>query len=193
MKKFDTCFFERYARQTLTTLLGEKYAALVNVDRPDLQMEDKSLGIEVTRAMEPRKEIGRILKSGYAYGLQEGRFIGHLEREYWSLALPLRRIIASKIGKVGSGFYGEFEEFGLYIFCKDNLTEEEVILTMEYASELQRNLDVKYSTIYLALTDCLWVCDLTDPARLASKTACIPHPITTDMRRWLFMEALEKE
>ena len=56
MKKFDTCFFERYARQTLTTLLGEKYAALVNRDRPDLQMEDKSLGIEVTRAMEPRKE-----------------------------------------------------------------------------------------------------------------------------------------
>ena len=214
MKKFDTCFFERYARQTLTTLLGEKYAALVNVDRPDLQMEDKSLGIEVTRAMEPRKEvavdmlkemaglevpekdreeIGRILKSGYAYGLQEGRFIGHLEREYWSLALPLRRIIASKISKVGSGFYGEFEEFGLYIFCKDNLTEEEVILTMEYASELQRNLDVKYSTIYLALTDCLWVCDLTDPSRLVSKTAGIPHPITTDMRRWFFMEALEKE
>lgn len=214
MKKFDTCFFERYARQTLTTLLGEKYAALVNVDRPDLQMEDKSLGIEVTRAMEPRKEvavdmlkemaglevpekdreeIGQILKSGYAYGLQEGRFIGRLEREYWSLALPLRRIIASKIGKVGSGFYGEFEEFGLYIFCKDNLTEEEVILTMEYANELQHNLDVKYSTIYLALNDCLWVCDLTDPSRLADKTACTSHPITADMRRWFFMEALDKE
>ena len=214
MKKFDTCFFERYARQTLTTLLGEKYAALVNVDRPDLQMEDKSLGIEVTRAMEPRKEvavdmlkemaglevpekdreeIGRILKSGYAYGLQEGRFIGHLEREYWSLALPLRRIIASKIGKVGSGFYGEFKQFGLYIFCKDNLTEEEVILTMEYASELQRNLDVKYSAIYLALTDRLWVCDLTDPSRLATRTACTSHSITIDMRRWFFMEALDKE
>ena len=225
MKKFDTCFFERYARQTLTTLLGEKYATLVNRDRPDLQMEDKSLGIEVTRAMEPRKEaaddmlkemaglevpekdseeIGQILKSGYAYGLQEGRYIGHLEREYWSLALPLRRIIASKIGKVGSGFYGEFKEFGLYIFCKDNLTEEEVILTMEYASELQRNLDVKYSTIYLALADCLWVCDLAavdhlgqsnhinQSGHLDLKSTCTSHPITTDMRRWFFMEALEK-
>ena len=213
MKRFDTCFFERYARQTLTTLLGEKYAALVNVDRPDLQMEDKSLGIEVTRAMEPRKEvavdmlkgmaglevpekdreeIGQILKSGYAYGLQEGRYIGHLEQEYWSLALPLRRIIASKIGKVGSGFYGDFQEFGLYIFCRDHLSEEDVILTMEYASELQHNLDVKYSTIYLALTDRLWVCDLTDPARLATRSACTCHPITCDMCRWFFMEALEK-
>lgn len=220
MKKFDTCFFERYARQTLTTLLGDKYAALVNRDRPDLQMEDKSLGIEVTRAMEPRKEaavdmlkemaglevpekdreeIGQILKSGYAYGLQEGRYIGHLEQEYWSLALPLRRIIASKIGKVGSGFYGEFKEFGLYIFCKDHLTEEEVILTMEYASELQRNLDMKYSTIYLALTDRLWVCDLAavdclgQSGHLDIKSACTSHPITCDMRRWFFMEALDKE
>jgi hypothetical protein len=119
--------------------------------------------------------------------------VGYLEYEYWSLALPLRRIIESKIRKVASGFYGEFNEYGLYIFCKDDLTHQEAIMTMEYASELQRNLDVKYSTIYLALTDCLWVCDLTDPARLASKTACIPHPITTDMRRWFFMEALEKE
>ena len=56
MKRFDTCFFERYARLTLMTLLGDEYAALVNRDRPDLQMEDGSLGIEVTRAMEPRKE-----------------------------------------------------------------------------------------------------------------------------------------
>jgi hypothetical protein len=56
MRKFDTCFFERYAQITLETVLGERYASLVNVDRPDLQMPDGTLGIEVTRAMEPRKE-----------------------------------------------------------------------------------------------------------------------------------------
>ena len=55
-RKFDTCFFERYAQITLKTVLGEEYADLVNVDRPDLQKLDGSLGIEVTRAMEPRKE-----------------------------------------------------------------------------------------------------------------------------------------
>ena len=213
MKRFDTCFFERYARQSLTTLLGEKYSALVNIDRPDLQMKDKSLGIEVTRAMEPRKEaavdmlkemagldvpekdreeIGQILKSGYAYGLQEGRYVGHLEQEYWSLALPLRRIIASKIEKVGSGFYGDFKEFGLYIFCKDNLTEDEVILTMEYANELQHNLDVKYSKVYLSQIDCLWVCDLTAINQPDHKTICTAYPISCDMRRWFFMEALDK-
>ena len=35
----------------------DEFVTLVNRDRPDLQMEDGSLGIEVTRAMEPRKEV----------------------------------------------------------------------------------------------------------------------------------------
>ena len=211
MRKFDTCFFERYARISLMTLLGQEYAALINEDRPDLQMEDRSLGIEVTRAMEPRKdvalemlkemaglevqesdreEMGEILRSGYGYGLQDGKYIGHLEYEYWALALPLRRIIASKIEKVGSGFYGDFKEFGLYIFCKDNLSHDEVILTMEYASDLQRHLDVKYSKMYLSLIDRLYVCDLTQVDRLDHKTTCTSHDISRRMCKEFFLQAL---
>ena len=211
MRKFDTCFFERYAQITLQTVLGESYAGLVNEDRPDLQMPDRSLGIEVTRAMEPRKEeamnllkemaglevpetdreeMGQILKSGYGYGLQNGRYVGHLEYEYWSLALPLRRIIESKIAKVGSGFYGDFKEFGLYIFCKDDLTEEEVLLTMEYASDLQRHLDIRYSTIYLSLIDRLYVCDLTQVDRTLHKTTCTSYDISRRMCKEFFLRAL---
>lgn len=193
------------------TLLGQEYAALINEDRPDLQMEDRSLGIEVTRAMEPRKdvaremlkemaglevqesdreEMGEILRSGYGYGLQDGKYIGHLEYEYWALALPLRRIIASKIEKVGSGFYGDFKEFGLYIFCKDDLSHDEVILTMEYASDLQRHLDVKYSKMYLSLIDRLYVCDLTQVDRLDHKTTCTSHDISRRMCKQFFLQAL---
>ena len=177
-RRFDTCFFERYAQATLETFLGSSYSSLVNEDRPDLQMPDKSLGIEVTRAMEPRKDVAQelllemagvekpssdqeeiiqIVKSGYGYGLQDGRYIGRLEYEYWRLAQPLRRIIESKVGKVGSGFYGDFKEYGLYIFCKDHLSEEEVLLTMEYTSDLQRHLDIRYSKMYLSLIDRLYV------------------------------------
>lgn len=212
MRKFDTCFFERYARISLMTLLGQEYAALINEDRPDLQMEDRSLGIEVTRAMEPRKdvaremlkemaglevqesdreEMGEILRSGYGYGLQDGKYIGHLEYEYWALALPLRRIIASKIEKVGSGFYGDFKEFGLYIFCKDDLSHDEVILTMEYASDLQRHLDVRYSKMYLSLIDRLYVCDLSQVDRLDHKTTCTSHDISREMCKEFFLQALE--
>ena len=211
MRKFDTCFFERYAQITLETVLGKEYADLVNEDRPDLQKPDRSLGIEVTRAMEPRKEeamnllkemaglevpetdreeMGQIIRSGYGYGLQDGRYVGHLEYEYWSLALPLRRIIESKISKVASGFYGDFEEFGLYIFCKDDLSEEEVTLTMEYASDLQRHLDVKYSKIYLSLIDKLYVCDLTEVDHTDHKTTCTSYDISRRMCKEFFLRAL---
>ena len=211
MRKFDTCFFERYAQICLETILGKKYAGLVNEDRPDLQMPDKSIGIEVTRAMEPTKdvvkallkemagltveekdkeEIGQIITSGYGYGLQDGRYIGSLEYDYWRLAQPLRRIIESKISKVGAGFYGDFQEYGLYIFCKDNLSEEEVILAMEYASDLQRNLDIKYSTIYLSLIDRLYVCDLSDVNRVLRKTDCTSYDISRKMCKEFFIKAL---
>ena len=210
-RKFDTCFFERYAQITLEACLGADYASLVNEDRPDLQMPDHSLGIEVTRAMEPKKdaalsmlkemagfvvteqdreEVDQILKTGYGYGLQDGKYIGHLEYEYWALAQPLRRIIESKVRKVGSGFYGDFAEYGLYIFCKDDLSEEEVILTMEYTSDLQRNLDVKYSKMLLSLIDKLYVCDLTQVDHLHHPTKCTSHDINRKMCKEFFLRAL---
>lgn len=213
MRKFDTCFFERYAQITLETVLGEKYAALVNEDRPDLQMPDGSLGIEVTRAMEPsrdvaltmikemaglqvaeseRDEMNQIVQSGYGYGLQEGKYVGSLEYEYWSLALPLRRIIESKVSKVASGFYGDFLEYGLYIFCKDDLTEEEVAMTLEYTSELQRHLDVKYSVMYLSLIDKLYVCDLTGVDRTDGLTSFSSYDISKAMCKEFFLKALRQ-
>ena len=212
MKRFDTCFFERYAQITLETVLGEEFADLVNKDRPDLQKPDRSLGIEVTRAMESSKEvakellkemagmevpesdredIGNIIKSGYGYGLQEGKYIGYLEYEYWRLAQPLRRIIESKVSKVGSGFYGNFEEYGLYIFCKDDLKHDEVILTMEYTSDLQRNLDIKYSKMYLSLIDKLYVCDLTEVDRLLRPTQCTSYDISRKMCKEFFLKSLD--
>jgi hypothetical protein len=211
-RKFDTCFFERYAQVTLETLLGEEYADLVNEDRPDLQKLDRSLGIEVTRAMEPSKntaqamlkemagmevkdedrdEVDQIIRSGYGYGLQEGKYIGYLEYEYWRLAQPLRRIIESKVSKVGSGFYGNFEEYGLYIFCKDDLKHDEVILTMEYTSDLQRNLDIKYSKMYLSLIDKLYVCDLTQVDRLLRPTQCTSYDISRKMCKEFFLKSLD--
>lgn len=191
--------------------MGESYAGLINEDRPDLQKADHSLGIEVTRAMEPRKDVAtsmlkemaglqvndddredmdNIIRSGYGYGLQEGKYIGHIEYEYWALAQPLRRIIESKVSKVGSGFYGQFAEYGLYIFCKDNLTEEEVILTMEYTSDLQRHLDIKYSKMYLSLIDKLYVCDLTQVDRLHHQTKCTSYDISRKMCKDFFRKAL---
>ena len=205
--KFDTCFFERYAMISLKTLLGEKYS-LVNEDRPDLQAPDHSIGIEVTRAMEENKAVAdslllemagviepdddtdeneeekqddfrNIIRSGYAYGLRGG-----VEYNYWALAQPLKRIIASKVGKVNSGFYGEFRNFGLYVFCKDHLSEDEVGLTLSYTADLQKGLERSYSTLYLSLIDRLYVCDM-------KKDTFSHKDISREMCRVFFSRALQ--
>lgn len=71
--KHDTCFFERYAQISLSTLLGSEFDSLVNLDRPDLQSPDgTSIGIEVTRAMEESKSAELALLKDVA-GITAGR------------------------------------------------------------------------------------------------------------------------
>ena len=211
-RKFDTCFFERYAQLTLERVLGEKYAPLVNMDRPDLQNPDGSLGIEVTRAMEPHKhnanqllkelagmhiseeqhaDMQKIVECGYAYGLPGLNYTGYIEQEYWSLAQPLQRILTSKIEKVARGFYGNFQEFGLYVFCRDLLDITQVEAAVAFTLRLQDNLDLRFNTLYLSQTDTLYVCRLTDNLFSEGIVSRIDtHLIPDELRREFFFKAL---
>ena len=179
--KFDTCFFERYAAVTLASLVGEPYARLVNRDRPDLQDEEQSIGIEVTRAIRENKnvanalvnemagkrimevnsdELNRINQSGYAYGLGDGSLIGRNEYEYWSLALSLKRILEIKMDKVNNGFYGDFQEFDLFVFTKENLDNLQIEQTMAFMMERQARQNVGYARLFVSQIQTLFVCDL---------------------------------
>lgn len=211
-RKFDTCFFERYAQLTLETLLGSSYAGLENKDRPDLQRADGTLGIEVTRAMEPdkhnanqllkelagmqiheshREDMQSIVDSGYGYGLPGLNFTGYKEHEYWSLALPLQRILKSKVEKVAKGFYGNFKEFGLYVFCRDLLNLSQVEAAVLYVLNLQDNLDIRFNTLYLSQTDTLYVCDLHDNLFYEGINSRIDvHSIPDNLRREFFFKSL---
>lgn len=210
MRKYDTCFFERYAQISLEALLGEEFAGLINVDRPDLQSQDgATLGIEVTRAMEQSKEAARsllkemagisrmpedmedlehIIDSGYSFGLQNGKYIGSREVEYWSLALPMKRILASKISKVSCGLYGDYRRMGLYVFCKDNLDELGVIRTCKYALDLQKYADRGYDQLYLCEVSSLHVCNLADGISDSARISTIPIP--QQQRREFYLKAL---
>lgn len=212
-RKFDTCFFERYAKLTLETILGSGFAGLVNQDRPDLQLPDRSLGIEVTRAMEPNRQnanqllkelagmdireehksdMQSIIESGYAYGLPGLNYTGHLEYDYWALALPLQRIILSKVEKVARGFYGNFDKFGLYIFCRDILDIKQVENAINYILNLQNNLDIRYETLYLSQADTLYVCNLKDNMVYEGIDSRIGiYAIPDQMRRELFFKSLK--
>lgn len=209
MSRFDTCFFERYARVSLEKLLDEGFAALLNKDRPDLQSADgRSIGIEVTRAMPETKEaadtmlkemagirpvksagvesgdLDSMLASGYGYGLDDGQYVGSREYDYWSLALPMRRIIENKVSKAGNGFYGEFESLALYVFSKDALSDSEVADIMDFTMNLQSENKIRYDFLYLSEINNLNVCDL----RFAQMVC---HPISRVQRRDFFLASLE--
>lgn len=179
--KFDTCFFERYAMVSLSTLMGEHYAHLVNRDRPDLQDETQSIGIEVTRAIRENKNVANALvnemagkeimevnsadlrqinQSGYAYGLGDGSLVGRNEYEYWSLALPLKRILEIKMDKVNNGFYGDFQEFGLFVFTKEDLDIPQIEQTMAFMIEHQAQQSTSYGRLFISQIQKLFVCDL---------------------------------
>ena len=210
MSQVETCFFERYARATLKAVLDSGFGRLVNRDRPDLQSPDgRFMGIEVTRAMERSKDAaemmldaaagilplpddsdyGKIVGSGYGYGLQNGGYMGSKEAFYWSLARPLRDILQSKVSKAVCGLYGEFENMGLYVFCKDPLSEAEVIKTYKYVLELQKYADGGYDCLYLSEISRLSVCNLRDGLSDGARVAYFD--ISPDLRRELFIEAVE--
>lgn len=213
MRKYGTCFFERYAKISLETLLGSEFACLVNKDRPDLQSPDgTSIGIEVTRAMEEsrdaarsllkeiagispmaedRDDMLRIIESGYGFGLQGGRYIGSLELDYWAMALPMKRILESKISKLGCGLYGNFQEMGLYVFCKDNLSELDVLKTCRFALETQAPFECRYDRLYLSEVSCLHVCNLSE--NISDNARVLSIQIPQDQRKEFYLNALWQE
>ena len=202
--KFDTCFFERYAMVSLATLLGEHYAHLVNRDRPDLQDEEQGIGIEVTRAIRENKNVANALvnemagedikevnaedlrhinQSGYAYGLGDGTLIGRNEYEFWSLALPLKRILEIKMDKVNNGFYGDFDEFGLFVFTKEDLDLEQIKQTMAFMMEKQAYQNRLYSRLFLSQIQTLFDCDL-------ETGQCKKYKVSREQRRHFYDEAI---
>ena len=200
--KFDTCFFERYAKITLETILGDRYSKLVNKDRPDLQTEDNTIGIEVTRALKESKvEAIKLLNEmavaevkcisgvqdkrgmGYAYGLVDTDSVGAEEYRYWLEASPLKRVIENKVAKVVNGFYGDFEEFGLYIFTKDDMTAEDLLAAMKWTMELQAGAEQQFQTLYISEVQMLYVCDV---ATLSYKQ----YPISEEMCKSFFLKSV---
>ena len=203
--KFDTCFFERYAMVSLATLLGEHYAHLVNRDRPDLQDETQSIGIEVTRAIRENKNVANALvnemagedvkevnaedllhinQSGYAYGLGDGTLIGRNEYEFWSLALPLKRILEIKMDKVNNGFYGDFNEFGLFVFTKEDLDLDQIKQTIAFMQEKQAFQNRFYSRVFISQIQTLFDCDLETGQYKKYK-------VSHDQRRQFYDEAIK--
>ena len=212
IREFGTCFFEKYAQIVLATVLGPSFEELVNRDRPDLQSQTgRSLGIEVTRAMEeskaaglalmqdiagitpirPGDDIDQILENGYSFGLRSGKYVGVNEIRYWRMALPMRRILESKVSKMASGFYGQWDRAGLFVFSKDNLGENDAVKAMNYTISLQKYQDLRYDRLYIADIDDLFVCNLADGLKTSSRLA--RYRLTQEQRKAFYQEAIRRQ
>lgn len=212
VREHGTCFFELYAQVLLASLLGSGYDELVNRDKPDLQSPDgKSVGIEVTRAMEESKSAGlamlkdvagmtrgedaddlaHVLEYGYAFGLWEGKYVGAKELPYWSMALPMRRILETKVAKVGDGFYGRFDRMGLFVFSKDDLGAADAIKAMNYTLSLQKYQDNRYNRLYLADVNDLFACNLDDG--ISAGARMVRYKISQEQRREFYLEAVRRQ
>ena len=137
------------------------------------------------------EEIDQILEYGYGYGLHKGKYIGVKELSYWPMALPLRRILESKISKVGNGFYGHYDKMGLFVFSRENLRESEAVKAMDYTISLQKYLDIRYNRLYLADVDDLFVCNLDDGLKESSRLA--RYPVTQEQRKAFYLEAVQRQ
>ena len=212
VQKYDTCFFEKYAQIVLADVLGPDFATLVNRDRPDLQSPSgRAIGIEVTRAMEeskaaglalmqdiagitpdlPADDIDTILDTGYSFGLRTGKYVGFNEIRYWRMALPMRRILESKVSKAASGFYGQWDRLGLFVFSKENLGESDAVKAMNYTIGLQKFQDLRYNRLYIADVDDLFVCNLDDGLSASSRLA--RYRLTQAQRRDFYLKAIRKQ
>ncbi len=211
-RKYDTCFFERYSMLVLKTVLGHKYDDLVNEDRPDLQSSDgHTLGIEVTRSIEGGKAaaqemlkdlagisaerenlvavLRKILSNGYGDCRRVGRHAGGLEIDYWGMALPMKEVITNKVRKVSSGFYGDFDEYGLFVFSKDPLDVLTVGVTLKYIMDIQQDKKVRYSSLFLHCAEKLYVCNLEDD--ISPEYRITDHDITQEQRKRFYLESLD--
>ena len=210
--KYDTCFFEKYAQIVLADVLGREFETLVNRDRPDLQSASgHAIGIEVTRAMEESKAAGlalmqdiagitpdlpaddfdTILETGYSFGLRTGKYVGVNEMRYWRMALPMRRILESKVSKAASGFYGHWDRMGLFVFSKENLDAGDALKAMNYTLSLQKYQDLRYNRLYIADVDDLFVCNLDDGLTAAARLA--RYRLTQAQRRAFYLEAVRRQ
>ena len=74
----------------------------------------------------------------------------------------------------------------LYIFSKENLTDDTVFSTMEYTMKLQEGNVLKYEVMYISQISELFVCDLT-------KASFEEIPISRAQCRRFYHEALRPE
>jgi len=179
VKPFDTRYFERYARLSLVWAGGAEFSALRCADLPDLQAPDRTLGVEVTRAMLQSRQEARTFSDEIA-GRLSGYDLRWLERlrrgagPHCDSTDPYAEVLAAirkKVDRLESGDYDGFDRYGLYVFSAGDLSRAEALRAAAALGRMQRGLPRRYGALYLNQVQRMYFCT-PDPPRC--RTCAIP-------------------
>ena len=88
--------------------------------------------------------------------------------------------------KVNNGFYGDFHEFDLFVFTKEDLDLDQVKQTIAFMQEKQAFQNRYYSRLFLSQIQTLFDCDLVSGQYRKIK-------VGKDLRRQFFECAIKQE
>ena len=87
--------------------------------------------------------------------------------------------------KIDNGFYGDFKEFGLYVFTKYDLVADEVEEIIGFMMDAQQSKKIRYDHLFISQIDTFFDCDLH-----SGDFDC--YPIDSRLRRRFYNRAVEK-
>ena len=159
--------------------MGTKLERISELSKQNPEMVFTSVGHLIN------EDLLKIQESGYSYGLGMNYTVGSNEYNYWALALPMKRILESKMWKINNGFYGDFKEFGLYVFTKYDLVADEVEEIIGFMMDAQQSKKIRYDHLFISQIDTFFDCDLH-----SGDFDC--YPIDSRLRRRFYNRAVEK-
>lgn len=167
-------YWECYAKIVLEELLPEKFTNLMLADKPDLQDNDGCVGVEVTRAENPKQieaeslystlhyknekkkvhDIDRIEKLGAR--VHDCFMIGITSNDSFGL---INLAIDSKCKTLLKGGYKEFDEYHLFLFSPIHAVDYMLQEELQYL--IAENIGKFYSVIYVLVPGGMYCFDVT--------------------------------
>lgn len=178
----ETKLREEYARQVLLAMYPEKYQSSLLEDQPDIQNEQKDIGVEVTGTLEQRLRYGiaqfstlynkhtntvtskkkEQLKKHRVRLVTDGngtiKFI--IPEAVWGSGNKTKEAFSNKLDKLNDGNYKIFKENNLFLFAEGE-EEYEVLNLIEYIKTSERK-SREFNLIYLYTYQELYIISAQD-------------------------------
>jgi len=179
-----TAYFEYTALIVLVELFPEKYGELIRKDKPDLQDADKSLGVEVTRAIEGNYgEIEGLTSEAFygneAYKAKATRQIEKLGGSFDEFGMlwptghdnfdAIYREFDRKLQKLNSGNYAQICHNELFIHSDIYAIDSMLKQALKLMIEKQRDFSIKFELIYVFVPGAIYILDLRNESYKTKK------------------------